>query len=138
MSESLPVMLKELRLPAFTDHYLDYQHKAVEQNWGYDTFLSALCEQELARRYTSRIINWTREANLPKGKSLATLALTEMPEPVQKQIAQLRDHTQWAFQADNILLFGPSGVGKSHIAAAPNNSKGSDSIDFVINLHYPD
>jgi len=30
----------------------------------------------------------------------------------------LRDNTQWALEADNVLLFGPSGVGKSHIAAA--------------------
>ena len=30
----------------------------------------------------------------------------------------LRDNTQWALQADNVLLIGPSGVGKSHIAAA--------------------
>jgi DNA replication protein DnaC len=30
----------------------------------------------------------------------------------------LRDNTEWALQADNVLLIGPSGVGKSHIAAA--------------------
>jgi DNA replication protein DnaC len=30
----------------------------------------------------------------------------------------LKDNTQWALQADNVLLIGPSGVGKSHIAAA--------------------
>ena len=30
----------------------------------------------------------------------------------------LRDNTQWALPADNVLLIGPSGVGKSHVAAA--------------------
>ena len=30
----------------------------------------------------------------------------------------LRDNTEWALQADNVLLIGPSGVGKFHIAAA--------------------
>jgi len=30
----------------------------------------------------------------------------------------LRDNSQWALQADNVLLIGPSGVGKSHIASA--------------------
>ena len=29
-----------------------------------------------------------------------------------------RPPTQWALQADNVLLIGPSGVGKAHIAAA--------------------
>ena len=30
----------------------------------------------------------------------------------------LREQTEWAPQANNVLLIGPSGVGKSHIAAA--------------------
>ena len=32
-------------------------------------------------------------------------------------IAQ-KDHSDWAHHAGNVLLIGPSGVGKSHIAAA--------------------
>lgn len=41
-----------------------------------------------------------------------------MPEVVQKKAIALRDDTQWAHQANNLLLIGPSGVGKSHVAAA--------------------
>ena len=60
----------------------------------------------------------TKEAKLPRGKSFATLAINELPKPIQKKVIGLRDNTQWALQADNVLLIGPSGVGKSHIAAA--------------------
>ena len=118
MAEALPLMLKELRLPAFEHHYEDYQAQAIEQSWGYNQYLSRLCEQEVARRFQTRIHNWTKEAKLPRGKSFATLAINELPKPIQKKVIGLRDNTQWALQADNVLLIGPSGVGKSHIAAA--------------------
>jgi len=112
------MMLKALRLPAFGQHYQDYQERATEQSWGYDQYLAQLCEQEVARRYQTRIHNWTKEAKLPRGKSFATLAINELPQATQKKVILLRDNTEWALQADNVLLIGPSGVGKSHIAAA--------------------
>jgi len=118
VAEALPLMLKALRLPAFGQHYQDYQEQATEQSWGYDQYLAQLCEQEVARRYQTRIHNWTKEAKLPRGKSFATLAINELPKAIQKKVIGLRDNTQWALQADNVLLIGPSGVGKSHIAAA--------------------
>jgi DNA replication protein DnaC len=118
VAEALPIMLKALRLPAFGQHYKDYQEQATEQSWGYDQYLSQLCEQEVAQRFQSRIHNWTKEAKLPRGKSFATLAINELPLAIQKKVIGLRDNTAWALQADNVLLIGPSGVGKSHIAAA--------------------
>ncbi len=82
MHETLPIMLKDLRLPAFAQHYQAYQDQAVDKSWSHSQFLAALCEQEIARRYTSRISNWTKEAKLPRGKSLATLVLNELPQSV--------------------------------------------------------
>jgi len=116
--EALPMMLKELKLSAFGKHYQAYQEQAIDQSWGYSQFLAKLCEQEVARRYQTRIYNWTKEAKLPRGKSFATLAINELPKTIQQQVIGLRDNTQWALQADNVLLIGPSGVGKSHLAAA--------------------
>ncbi len=118
MAEALPLMLKALRLPAFGQHYEDYQGQAIDQSWGYSQYLSKLCEQEVARRFQTRIHNWTKEAKLARGKSFATLTINELPKTIQQKVIGLRDNTQWALQADNVLLIGPSGVGKSHIAAA--------------------
>lgn len=114
----LTVMLKELRLTTFSQNLESYQRQATENTWSYAEFLSKLCEQELARRFQTRITKWTREARLPAGKSFANLNLSDLPKAVRQPILQLKDNHQWASQADNVLLIGPSGVGKSHIAAA--------------------
>lgn len=118
MDKALPIMLKELRLPAFADHHVAYEQNATKHAWGYGHYLAQLCEQEIARRYQSRIAKWTHEARLPPGKSFVTLQIEQLPKAIQKKVIALRDNTQWALQADNVLLIGPSGVGKSHIAAA--------------------
>ena len=70
-------------------------------------YLANLCEQEVARRYQSRISKWTHEAKLPSGKSFETLLIDQLPEPVQKKVVALRENSQWALQADNVLLIGP-------------------------------
>lgn len=118
MDKVLSLMLKELRLPGFVDHHVEFEHRATKQAWGYGQYLGNLCEQEIARRYQSRIARWAHEARLPSGKSFETLSIDQLPKLVQKKVIALRDNTQWALQADNVLLIGPSGVGKSHIAAA--------------------
>lgn len=114
----LEMMLKELRLTAFKQYLDDCQHQAIKNTWSYTDFLKKLCEQELAHRFQTRTRNWTREAKLPAGKSFASLNMENLPKNVQQAVLQLKDNYQWALQADNVLLFGPSGVGKSHVACA--------------------
>ena len=114
----LAMMLKELRLTAFNQHLDNCQHQAVKNTWSYTDFLTKLCEEELAHRFQARTRSWTREAKLPAGKSFATLNLKDLPKNVQQAVLQFKDNHQWALQADNVLLFGPSGVGKSHLACA--------------------
>ncbi len=118
MSDTLPMLLKELCLPAFAEHHKAFEEQASKQAWSYSQYLSRLCEHEIAGRFHRRVQNWTREAKLPRGKSFSTLSVDELPDGIGKKVIGLRDNTQWALQADNVLLIGPSGVGKSHIAAA--------------------
>lgn len=118
MPETIDLLLKELKLPAFSRHYQRHQEQAIEKGVGHVRYLSGLCEQEVADRYQKRVQKWTREAKLPAGKSFANLNLAELSASVQQQVIALKDQTDWAHHAGNVLLIGPSGVGKSHMAAA--------------------
>lgn len=118
MPETIDLLLKELKLPTFMRHYQRHQEQAIEQGYGHVRYLSGLCEQEVADRYQKRVQRWTREANLPPGKSFANLNLAEFSASEQQLIIAQKDHTDWAHHAGNVLLIGPSGIGKSHIATA--------------------
>ena len=73
MSESVALLVKELRLPAFGRHYQRLWQKAVDEGWSHADYLGALCEYELADRYQRRTQKWLKEAAINVSKTLATL-----------------------------------------------------------------
>lgn len=118
MSDSVALLLKELRLPAFTRHYKSLWETAVEKSWSHKDYLAALCEYELSERYQRRTQTWIREAKLSANKTFAALEPSGFSRPNLAVLAKLQQDTDWAHNADNVLLLGPSGTGKTHIATA--------------------
>lgn len=118
MSEQVELLLKSLRLPTFIHHYQRLLDEANEHHWSHVDYLAALCEQELADRYQRRVRKWTREARLPEGKTFSNLDLNDLPKTSRQPVKQLMQDHDWWRHAENVLLIGPSGVGKTHIAAA--------------------
>ena len=118
MTHSVALLLKELRLPAFGRHYVSVWETAAEKGWSHPDYLAALCDYELADRYQRRVQKWTREAQLPRGKTFSSLELNRFTQENQGKLAKLQQDMDWSHRADNVLLLGPSGTGKTHIAAA--------------------
>lgn len=118
MSNSVSLLLKELRLPAFGRHYKSLWETAIEKSWSHTDYLAALCEYELSDRYQRRTHKWIREAKLSVSKTFSALENNGLSKANQASLAKLQQDTDWAHNADNILLIGPSGTGKTHIANA--------------------
>jgi len=118
MSDAVALLLKELKLPAFVRHYQSLWETAVEKGWSHTDYLSALCEYELSDRYQRRTQKWIREARLAANKTFAALEAGGLGKANQATLAKLQQDIDWAHRADNVLLIGPSGTGKTHIANA--------------------
>jgi DNA replication protein DnaC len=114
----LPLMLTELRLPTIGRLWQEFGARADREGWGAARFLAALCEHELAERATRRIARHLAAAALPAGKTLETFDFAAAPSIRRAHIAALAQGDAWIEQGANILIFGPSGVGKTHVAAA--------------------
>ena len=116
--ETLPILLKELKLTTIAQHWETYAHKAIDQQWLPQQYLACLCQEEVRQRHHRRLQRYTREAQLPAGKQLASFDFSALPGLKPTQITVLIEQPQWIAQAHNVLLFGPSGTGKTHLACA--------------------
>ena len=114
----LPILLKELRFTAMQKLWEPLLKQAIDESWSHSRYLSVLCENEMNHRYQKRIALHTKQAQLPYGKSLATYSFDQSPGLNRIKVQDLAGNTQWVNDHNNVLIFGPSGVGKTHIASA--------------------
>ncbi len=117
-SAKLPLLLKELRLSSMLKSWETYANEAREKSYSYEKFLADLSEQEVSSRYTKRIQGYTKQSKLPVGKTLSTFDFKHAKHINRLQVESMTDSAQWVKDAENILIFGASGVGKSHLAVA--------------------
>jgi DNA replication protein DnaC len=114
----LGIMLNELRLPTIKTLWSQFAEQADREGWPAARFLSAIAEHELAERDRRRIERHLAEAHLPPGKTLDSFAFDAVPMVSKAQVMAMTAGDSRLAKGANILLFGPPGGGKSHLAAA--------------------
>src|SRR3954465_11908472 len=114
----LGVMLNELRLPTIKLVWSRFAEQADKEGWPAARFLSAIAEHELAERDRRRIERHLAEARLLPGKTLNTFDFEAVPMVSKAQVMAVAAGDAWLATGANLLLFGPPGGGKSHLASA--------------------
>src|SRR5580700_7340976 len=112
------LLLAELRLPAIKLVWPDIAGQADKEGWPAARFLAALAEHEMAERGRRRIERHLAEARLPPGKTLDSFDFDVVPVVSKAQVMALAAGDSWLEKAANLIMFGPPGGGKSHLAAA--------------------
>ncbi|MBB1493346.1 ATP-binding protein [Paracoccus sp. MC1854] len=114
----LGIMLNELRLPTIKTLWPRFAETADREGWPAARFLAAIAEHELAERANRRIERHLAEAHLPPGKTLDSFAFDAVPMISKAQVMAMAAGDSWLAKGANVLMFGPPGGGKSHLAAA--------------------
>ena len=114
----LPMLLTQLRLPTIARLWPALTETADRESWPAAKTLAALMEHEIAERARRRTERHLLEARLPTGKTLDRFDFTAVASISKARVTALAEGDSWLDQGTNILLFGPPGVGKSHLAAA--------------------
>jgi DNA replication protein DnaC len=112
------LLLTELRLPAIKAMWSKLAEQSDKEGWPAARFLAALAEYEIADRGRRRIERHLAEARLPIGKTLTNFDFNAVPMVSKAQVMALTAGDGWLETGANLLLFGPPGAGKSHLAAA--------------------
>jgi len=90
---------------------------AETANWGYRKLLLHLCEAEAADRRERRQERLLRESGLPSGKTLGNLEEGKLTAKVRRLLPTLLEGG-FVERAENLLVFGLPGRGKSHFLCA--------------------
>ena len=111
----LDTYLKQLRLPAFLQNYRKFAEDAAQDNLGYDRFLLALAEQEIAQRERNRRVRRIKAARFPVLKELADFDFSAIPSLNKQKVLDLA-RGEYIQKADSLLMVGNPGLGKTHVA----------------------
>ena len=90
-------------------------HKAEQEEISYLTFIENIFNGEIKYRHDKAMAKRIKEAGFPYEKYLKDFDLTFCKSLSKKQFMQLSELT-WIDGIYNLILSGPPGVGKTHLA----------------------
>jgi DNA replication protein DnaC len=109
------MMLNELRLPTIGRLWSEFAQRSDKEAWPAGRFLGGLLEHELAERAKRRIDRHRVESQLDPTKTLASFDFAEVPMLSKAHVTALASGDSWLEKGASVLIFGPPGVGKSHV-----------------------
>lgn len=113
--EDLQYQLKLLTLTEAAKIVPDMIQHAESEDWSYRQFLGELLVHEQRRREEKQMEKRLKWAAFPFHKTLDEFDLNEQQSLSKKQFTQLSE-LNWLDQMFNLILLGPPGVGKTHLA----------------------
>jgi len=113
----LSMQLRTLRLSGMLATLEARNRQAVAGQWSYVEFVSRLLEDEIERRAQKQLALRLRRGTLSTSKSLEEFNFSFNPGINRQQVLALAAG-DYLRERRNVLICGPSGVGKTHLAQA--------------------
>jgi len=117
MTHQFIPFLKRLRLSGILQTLDVRNQQAIDGQWIYVEFLARLLDDEVERRAQKQLQLRIRRAGINTTKTLEGFDLNFNPSVNRQQVLDLATCT-YTGQKRNVLICGPTGVGKTHLAQA--------------------
>ena len=112
--KQLSYLAAALKAPRITEAAQRLAEQARDAGWTHEDYLAAVLEREVSARSASGAQLRIRAAGFPARKTLEDFDFDAQPA-VRQQVAALASGAFLA-EARNIVLLGPPGTGKTHVA----------------------
>lgn len=122
LTEPTREKLTELRLSAMADAWEQQRRDARSAELGFDERFGLLVEAEHCARHNRRLARLLKDAELRIAgaclEDVESSAARGLDKPMLRQLGQ----SSWVHDHLNVLITGPTGVGKSYLASAIGQS----------------
>ena len=117
MYEQTVDLLSSLKLRGILRGLDEEINEAEGQRVSYLSFLNSLLKEEIADRRERRLRRNMTAAHFPVEKRLEDFEFGRVKGITKSEVSQLLDF-RWIDNHENLLWFGPPGIGKSHMSIA--------------------
>jgi len=131
LKQQLSGQLRHLRLSGVLETLDSRNRQAIDDKWTYQEFISRLLEDEIERRAQKQLHLRLRRGSLNSTKTLEGFDFQFNPNLNRQQILNLAT-CEFIRQKRNVLICGPTGVGKTHLAQALGQEAARQGLDVLL------
>lgn len=126
----LSPQLKQLRLSGILDSLEARNRQAIESKLAYTEFLALLIGDEVARREQKKFSSRLRRAQFRTTKTLEQFDFERLPQLNRAMVHDLATG-RYVNECAPVLIVGPCGTGKSHLAQALGHCAVRQGVDVI-------
>jgi DNA replication protein DnaC len=115
MPSMIAYLTRVLKTPTIAASWEELAGQARDENWSHEEYLAALLQRQVADRESKGTVMRIRTAHFPAVKTLEDFNLDHLPSLRRDILAHLATGT-FVAKAENVILLGPPGIGKTHLA----------------------
>jgi len=130
LKHQLALPLRQLRLSGILDTLDIRNQQAIDEQWSYIEFLARLLQDEVERRAQKQLALRIRRAAINTTKTLEDFDFKFTPTINRQAVLQVAT-CDYIRHKRNVLVCGPAGVGKTHLAQALAHEACRQGFDVV-------